>query len=112
MQRYSCWKMNFRFGQRHSAGYLQSPDLEITLCRTLAQAQIAGAQTCFDLLILDVNLRTAAVWSCCARSGKPVRYRSSLLTVNDMKWNIVTGLESGADDYIQNPLLLRFCAAG
>ena len=35
---------------------LQSPAVQITLCRTLAQAQNALAQNNYDLLILDVNL--------------------------------------------------------
>ena len=35
---------------------LQSPSVQITLCRTLAQAQNAVADNSYDLLILDVNL--------------------------------------------------------
>lgn len=35
---------------------LQNPALELSLCRTLAEAKNAAAQTRFDLLILDINL--------------------------------------------------------
>ena len=35
---------------------LQGPSVQITLCRTLAQARAAVAENSYDLLILDVNL--------------------------------------------------------
>ncbi|MGM9627759.1 MAG: response regulator transcription factor [Faecousia sp.] len=90
---------------------LQSPDLEITLCRTLAQAQIAGAQTCFDLLILDVNLPDGSGLELLRQVRETSTVPIILLTVNDMEMDIVTGLESGADDYITKPFSLAVLRA-
>lgn len=41
---------------------LQSSQLNIVLCRTLAESRKALAETDFDLLLLDICL-TAAVWN-------------------------------------------------
>lgn len=85
---------------------LQNPSIQITLCRTLAQAQNTLAQNSYDLLILDINLP--------AGSGlellEQVRLSSAvpviLLTANDLEMDVVTGLEAGADDYITKPFSL------
>lgn len=90
---------------------LQSPALEITLCRTLAQAQTAVAQTRFDLLILDVNLPDGSGLELLRQVRKTSTVPIILLTVNDMEMDIVTGLESGADDYITKPFSLAVLRA-
>lgn len=59
-----------------------------------------------DLVILDVNLPDGSGLELCRRirenSGVPIIF----LTANDMEIDIVTGLESGADDYITKPFSL------
>ena len=90
---------------------LQSPSVQITLCRTLAQAQNALAQNSYDLLILDINLPDGSGLELL----KQVRQSSTtpviLLTANDMEMDVVTGLESGADDYIAKPFSLAILRA-
>ena len=90
---------------------LQSPDIEVTLCSTMAEGQARLESARFDLLLLDINLPDG--------SGidllRSIRQASSvpviLLTANDMELDIVSGLESGADDYITKPFSLAVLRA-
>ena len=82
---------------------LQSPYLRISLYRTLAQAGEALEQGGFDLLILDVNLPDGSGLDLLRRVRRSSPVPIILLTANDMEMDIVTGLESGADDYITKP---------
>ena len=90
---------------------LQSPSVQTQLCHTLAQARSALAENGFDLLILDVNLPDGSglelLEQVCKTSTVPV----ILLTANDMEMDVVTGLESGADDYITKPFSLAILRA-
>lgn len=90
---------------------LQNPALEIILCPTLAQAQNAVSETRFDLLILDVNLPDGSGLELLRQVRKASAVPIILLTVNDMEMDIVTGLESGADDYITKPFSLAVLRA-
>ena len=85
---------------------LQSPEMRLTLCATLAQAREALGQARFDLLILDVNLPDGSGLELLDTVRKTSRVPVILLTANDMEMDIVTGLESGADDYITKPFSL------
>lgn len=64
-----------------------------------------------DLIILDINLPDGSGIALC----KKIRAYSSvpiiMLTANDMEIDIVTGLESGADDYITKPFSLAVLRA-
>ena len=90
---------------------LQSPSLELQLCRSLEQGKEAVARGDYDLLILDVNLPDGSGLELL----KQVRQGSSvpviLLTANDLELDIVTGLEAGADDYITKPFSLAVLRA-
>ena len=90
---------------------LQSPSVQVTLCRTLAQAQNALAEKCYDLLILDVNLPDGSGLELLGQVRKTSDVPMILLTANDMEMDIVTGLESGADDYITKPFSLAILRA-
>ncbi len=90
---------------------LQAPGLEIRLCRTLAQARQAVAGERFDLLILDVNLPDGSGLELLAEVRKTSSVPVILLTANDLEMDIVTGLESGADDYITKPFSLAVLRA-
>ena len=90
---------------------LQAPGLEIRLCRTLAQARQAVAVERFDLLILDVNLPDGSGLELLAEVRKTSSVPVILLTANDLEMDIVTGLESGADDYITKPFSLAVLRA-
>lgn len=95
---------------------LQSNDLQITLCRTLAEAKQELGTGRFDLLILDVNLPDGSGLDMLpmVRFGLTGQDRGTsiiLLTANDMEMDIVTGLEMGADDYITKPFSLAVLRA-
>ena len=90
---------------------LQSDELQINLCKTLAEARAAAVYD-YALFILDINLP----------DGSGVDYLRELraggistpvilLTANDMEMDVVTGLESGADDYITKPFSLAILRA-
>ena len=90
---------------------LQSGALQVTLCRTMAEGRKALRGASFDLLILDVNLLDGSGLDLLRQvrqtDGTPI----ILLTANDMETDIVTGLESGADDYITKPFSLAVLRA-
>lgn len=84
---------------------LQIPNIEIAVCRTLAE-------TAFVLLILDVNLPDGSGLDL-LREQKALRPELPviLLTANDLELDEVAGLESGADDYITKPFSLAVLRA-
>ena len=88
---------------------LQGPEVQVTLVSTLAQAREALGKGRFDLLLLDVNLPDGSGLELLkkVRGQVPV----ILLTANDLETDIVTGLESGAEDYITKPFSLAVLRA-
>ena len=90
---------------------LQGPQVQIVLCRTLAQAQDTIAQGSFDLLILDINLPDGSGLELLEQVRKSSNVPVILLTANDMEMDVVTGLETGADDYITKPFSLAILRA-
>ena len=90
---------------------LQSQTMQITLCATLEQARRALSLSPFDLLILDVNLPDGSGLELLRQLRKSRDVPVILLTANDMEMDIVTGLESGADDYITKPFSLAVLRA-
>ena len=90
---------------------LQSPSVQITLCRTLAQARNAFEETGFDLLILDINLPDGSGLELLEQVRRTSHVPVILLTANDLEMDVVTGLESGADDYITKPFSLAILRA-
>ena len=88
---------------------LQGPETGVTLVTTLAQARGTLGRERFDLLILDVNLPDGSGLELLreVRGRVPV----ILLTANDLETDIVTGLESGAEDYITKPFSLAVLRA-
>ena len=90
---------------------LQSPDVQIVLCRTLVQARDALMQSSIDLLILDINLPDGSGLELLGQVRQSSAVPVILLTANDMEMDVVTGLESGADDYITKPFSLAILRA-
>lgn len=88
---------------------LQGQEAQVTLVNTLAQAREALGKGRFDLLLLDVNLPDGSGLELLrqVRGQVPV----ILLTANDLETDIVTGLESGAEDYITKPFSLAVLRA-
>ena len=90
---------------------LQSPSVQITLCRTLAQARSTVPDNRYDLLILDVNLPDGSGLELLTEVRETSPVPVILLTANDLEMDVVTGLESGADDYITKPFSLAILRA-
>ena len=65
----------------------------------------------YDLLILDINLPDGSGLDFCREIRKTSRVPIALLTAKDMELDIVSGLESGADDYITKPFSLMVLRA-
>ena len=64
-----------------------------------------------DLVILDINLPDGNGFDLCREIRKSSSVPIIFLTANDMEIDIVTGLESGADDYITKPFSLAVLRA-
>lgn len=64
-----------------------------------------------DLIILDINLPDGSGLDFCREVRAASRVPIIFLTANDMELDIVTGLESGADDYITKPFSLAVLRA-
>ena len=90
---------------------LQNASLQITLCHTLAEGRNVLDRESFDLLILDINLPDGSGLDLLNEVRKTNTVPIILLTANDMEMDIVTGLESGADDYITKPFSLAVLRA-
>ena len=90
---------------------LQQPELEAVLCRSLAEARTALESRPFHLAVLDVNLPDGSGLDLLRQIRQSSSLPVILLTANDMETDIVTGLESGADDYITKPFSLAVLRA-
>ena len=90
---------------------LQNPSLQIVLCHTLLEGRHVLDRERFDLLILDINLPDGSGLDLLNEVRKISAVPIILLTANDMEMDIVTGLESGADDYITKPFSLAVLRA-
>lgn len=64
-----------------------------------------------DLIILDINLPDGSGLDFCHKIRQTSKVPIIFLTANDMEIDIVTGLETGADDYITKPFSLAVLRA-
>lgn len=90
---------------------LQSPEIAVTICGTLAKAAELLRGFSFHLLILDVNLPDGSGLDLLQTIRRTGTMPVILLTANDLETDIVGGLESGADDYITKPFSLAVLRA-
>ena len=77
---------------------------------TLAEAD-KMLNASIDLIILDINLPDGSGLDFCKKVREISQVPILFLTANDMEIDIVTGLESGADDYITKPFSLAVLRA-
>lgn len=77
---------------------------------TLAEAKSLFTES-VDLIILDINLPDGSGLDFCRKIRTASQVPVILLTANDLEVDIVTGLESGADDYITKPFSLMVLRA-
>lgn len=85
---------------------LADDSLEFTLFDTIREARAAVETHNFDLLIIDINLPDGSGLEFCKEIRKSSKVAILMLTAKDTEMDIVTGLESGADDYITKPFNL------
>ena len=90
---------------------LQTEQIGMTICRTIAEARQAMVVQEFQLLLLDINLPDGSGLNLLQEIRKTSQVPVILLTANDMEIDIVTGLELGADDYVTKPFSLAVLRA-
>jgi len=86
---------------------LKAPDREFLLCYSVASAKAQLINNSPGLFILDVNLPDGSGLDFCSQlraSGYDAPIL--MLTANDTELDMVSGLESGADDYVIKPFSL------
>ena len=88
---------------------LKTDDIILSVCHSINAAKDEIANQHFDLFILDLNLPDGNGLNLLSiiKGTAPV----IVLTANDLETDIVTGLESGADDYITKPFSLAVLRA-
>ncbi|MCL1817267.1 MAG: response regulator transcription factor [Clostridiales bacterium] len=91
---------------------LAAPDRSFELFHNIVAAKTAMQNKTLDLFVLDINLPDGSGLDFCkelraAGNVAPVL----MLTANDTELDMVTGLESGADDYITKPFSLAILRA-
>lgn len=90
---------------------LQSEELIFLPCETIREATKTLERHICDLMILDINLPDGNGVDLLREIRKTSQIPIILLTANDMETDIVTGLESGADDYVTKPFSLAVLRA-
>ena len=90
---------------------LKDSCVQVRLCQTLAQGRAALEHGPFDLLILDINLPDGSGLDLLREVRRTSAVPIILLTANDLEMDIVSGLESGADEYITKPFSLAVLRA-
>ena len=90
---------------------LKDSSVQVRLCQTLAQGRAALEHGPFDLLILDINLPDGSGLDLLREVRRTSAVPIILLTANDLEMDIVSGLESGADNYITKPFSLAVLRA-
>ena len=92
---------------------LRGENYDFVQCSTLAEARNEWQKNegTISLVILDINLPDGSGLTWC----REIRINSQVpilfLTANDTEMDIVTGLESGADDYLTKPFSLAVLRA-
>lgn len=90
---------------------LKSEELSFITCMGIREARLALGQGGCDLMVLDINLPDGNGVDFLKELRKTSCFPVILLTANDMETDIVTGLESGADDYVTKPFSLAVLRA-
>jgi DNA-binding response OmpR family regulator len=91
---------------------LHAPGREFALCHCIAEAKESLQKAMPDLFILDINLPDGSGLDFCAEL-RAAGYSAPviMLTANDTEFDMVIGLESGADDYVAKPFSLAVLRA-
>ena len=84
----------------------QKQGYELTVARTLAEADALCPKTQYDLLVLDVSLPDGSGFTFCQKVRATSRVPIIFLTASDEDLNVIMGLDIGGDDYITKPFKL------
>ncbi|MBP3359351.1 MAG: response regulator transcription factor [Clostridia bacterium] len=87
---------------------LNSDDILQAFCIEEAEKLLDSS---INLIILDINLPDGSGLDFCRKIRETSKIPIIFLTANDMEIDIVTGLETGADDYITKPFSLAVLRA-
>ncbi len=90
---------------------LKADAIHLQKAHSLKTAKDILAKSKIDLIILDVNLPDGDGIEFLTQHLKEATAKTILLTANDLETDIVTGLDSGADDYITKPFSLAVLRA-
>lgn len=90
---------------------LEGPERKVVRALNMKEAEKLMADESFNLLVLDINLPDGNGLELLRRIRRSSAVPVILLTANDMELDEVTGLESGADDYITKPFSLAVLRA-
>ena len=82
---------------------LEKEGYEVTSVKTVAEAKSAWKTKEYDLSILDINLPDGSGYDVCKFLKESEDIPVIFLTAADAEFNVVMGLELGADDYICKP---------
>ncbi|MDR2939810.1 MAG: response regulator transcription factor [Clostridiales bacterium] len=91
---------------------LASPGRQFISCHNIVSAKAALKSNIPDLFILDINLPDGSGLNFCSEL-RVAGYTAPILmlTANDTELDMVTGLQSGADDYVTKPFSLAVLRA-
>lgn len=90
---------------------LKTNEISLVQCFDLRSAKEQFNKKIFDLLILDINLPDGNGLDFLKEMKQTNNTPVILLTANDMEFDIVSGLELGAEDYITKPFSLAILRA-
>ena len=79
---------------------------ELTVVRTLKEANELWGEGKYDLLVLDVSLPDGTGYEFCKKVRQVSKVPIIFLTASDEEMNIIMGLDIGGDDYITKPFKL------
>ena len=79
---------------------------DLTVARTLREADAAWAEGEYDLLVLDVSLPDGSGFTFCQKVRLTSKVPIIFLTATDEETSIIMGLDIGGDDYITKPFKL------
>lgn len=79
---------------------------ELTIARTLKEAEMLWGDDKYELLVLDVSLPDGTGFEFCEKVRQVSKVSIIFLTASDEEMSIIMGLDIGGDDYITKPFKL------
>ncbi len=86
---------------------LESEGYDVTLAKSIAEAEAIIRKQTFALYILDLTLPDGSGYEICKAVKAQGDYPVIFLTAYDDEANVVMGFDLGADDYIAKPFRLK-----